>query len=152
MSRVSIYLNFMGKTEEAFRFYKSVFGTEFDTSNTGGGDIMYMNAVPSDPSQPQLPEAEQNAVMHVALPILGGTTLMGTDMLESMGHKLALGNNMSINLEPDTREETDKLFAALSEDGSEVEKLQEMFWGAYWGACVDKYGIRWMFNCAEKKS
>jgi PhnB protein len=152
MSRVSIYLNFMGNTEEAFRFYKSVFGTEFDTTSTGGAEIMYMDQVPADPGQPALPDNEKKSVMHVALPILGGTMLMGTDMLESMGHKLALGNNMSINLEPDTREETDKLFAALSEGGSEVEKLQEMFWGAYWGACVDKFGIRWMFNCAEKKS
>lgn len=149
MAKVSIYLNFMGKTEEAFRFYQKVFGTSFDTTNTNGAEFMYMKEIPADPSQPPLPENEKDSVMHVALPILGGTVIMGTDMLESIGHELKLGNNMSINLEPDTREETDRLFNALSADGSEINKPQEMFWGAYWGSCVDKYGIRWMFNCDE---
>jgi PhnB protein len=152
MSSVSIYLNFMGKTEEAFRFYKEVFGAEFDSSSTNGAEMMYMSDAPSDPSQPQLPDNEKKAVMHVALPILDGTLLMGTDMLESMGHELKLGNNVSINLEPDTRDETDRLFAKLSEGGSEIEPMQIMFWGDYWGCCVDKFGTRWMFNCTEKKS
>lgn len=76
--------------------------------------------------------------------------LMGTDAPESMGFKLNQGNNVSINLEPDTRAETDRLFAALAE-GSTVEMpLQEMFWGAYWGTLADRFGTRWMFNCAAK--
>jgi PhnB protein len=82
----------------------------------------------------------------VALPILGGTEIMGTDMLESMGHKLKIGNNTTINLEPDSNEETDRLFNALSAGGSDIAPMMDQFWGAYWGCCLDKFGIRWMFN------
>ena len=140
MARVSTYLNFMGRTEEAFEFYRSVFGTEYLDPPMRMGDV------PSDPSGPALSEAEQRMVMHVALPILGGHVLMGTDMLESMGHVLEPGNNVSINLEPDTRAETERLFAALSEGGSDVFGLEEMFWGALFGSCRDRFGIRWMWN------
>ena len=144
MSKVSIYLNFQGKTEEAFNFYKSVFGTEFI------GPIRYNKDIPAQPGMPGFPENELNKVMHVCLPILGGTNIMATDMLESMGHKLKIGNNVSINLEPDTRAETENLFNKLSEGGSDIMPLQDMFWGAYWGCCLDKFGIRWMFNCMAK--
>ena len=144
MARTSTYLNFMGKTEEAFRFYASVFGTELSP-------IHRMSDVPAAPDMPALSDAEKNAVMHVALPILGGHMLMGTDMLESMGHKLMLGNNVSLNLEPDTRAETERLFKRLSEGGKIEMPLQDMFWGDYFGHLVDKFGIHWMFNCAEKK-
>lgn len=144
MGHVSIYLNFMGKTEEAFAFYKSVFGTEYSAP------VQYMRDVPADPSQPPLPEDEKDMVMHVALPVLGGTQLMGTDMLRSMGHELRQGNNMSINLQPDARAETERLFAGLLEGGSIEMELQHMFWGDLFGAGTDKYGVRWMFNCSEK--
>ena len=144
MASVSIYLNFMGNTEEAFNFYKSVFRTEFESP------LMRMNDIPAQPGMPPLPEAEQNKVMHVTLPILGGTKIMATDMLESMGHKLMEGNNVTINLEPDSKEETDRLFNALSENGSEVAPMRDEFWG-YWGCCKDKYGVRWMFNYDKNK-
>ena len=88
--------------------------------------------------------------MHVALPILGGTKLMATDTLESMGHKLIEGNNVTINLEPDSREETDRLFSALSDGGSEIAPMRDEFWG-YWGCCKDKFGVRWMFNFEKSK-
>jgi PhnB protein len=94
--------------------------------------------------------AQAKMVMHVALPILGGHVLMGTDSPESMGFKLNQGNNVYINLEPDTRAETDRLFAALAAGGAVEQALQEMFWGAYWGCLTDRFGIRWMFNCAAK--
>jgi PhnB protein len=144
MSRVSIYLNFQGNTEEAFNFYKSVFKTEFV------GPIYRMSEVPAQPGMPPIPESEKNAVMHIQLPILGGIELQGTDMLESMGHKLKIGNNTTICLEPDSKEETDRLFNALSAGGSDAMPLQDMFWGAYWGTCLDKYGIRWMFNYTRR--
>ena len=145
MSKVSIYLNFQGNTEEAFQFYKKAFQTDFV------GPIMYNRDVPPMEGMPSLPENERGKVMHVALPILGGTVIMGTDFLESMGHKLVIGNNTTINLEPDTRAETERLFNILSEGGSSIAPLSDQFWGAYWGCCLDKYGIRWMFNCMEKK-
>ncbi len=145
MSKVSIYLNFQGNTEEAFNFYKTVFQTEF------AGPVFYNKDAPPMPGMPPLPENEQGKIMNIALPILGGTVIMGTDMLESMGHKLKIGNNVTINLEPDTREETERIYNALAEGATECMPLQDMFWGAYWGVCLDRFGIRWMFNCMEKK-
>lgn len=144
MATVSIYLNFMGNTKEAFEFYKTVFGTEYSAP------IMYNRDLPAIEGMPAFTEADKAGIMHVALPILGGTQIMGTDMLESMGHQLKIGNNTTINLEPDTREETERLYNALSEGATECMPLQDMFWGAYWGVCLDKFGIRWMFNYNKK--
>lgn len=146
MASVSTYLNFNGNTEEAFNFYKSVFGTEFQ-----GEGIMRMGDVPPQEGQPPLPEEEKNLVMHVMLPILNGHQLMGTDCTGSMGLNLKFGNNMYINLEPDTRAETDRLFKALSEGGKIETPLQDMFWGDYFGSLTDKFGVQWMFNCAGKE-
>lgn len=144
MARVSTYFNFSRNTEEAFLFYKSVFKTEFE------GPLMRFKDGPPCPGQPSLAAADANLVMHVALPILGGHRLMGTDAPGSMGFTLNQGNNVYINLEPDTRAETDRLFAALGEGGKVESALQDMFWGAYWGCLTDRFGIRWMFNCAAK--
>ena len=146
MSRVSTYLNFAGNTEEAFLFYKSVFKTEFVTP------IMRFGDGPGCPDAPPLSEAQAKLVMHVALPLLGGHVLMGTDAPESMGLKLNQGNNVYINLEPDTRADTDRLFAALREGGNVENALQDMFWGAYWGCLTDRFGVHWMFNCEVRKA
>ncbi|QQR78219.1 MAG: VOC family protein [Candidatus Moraniibacteriota bacterium] len=145
MSRVSTYLNFPRSTEAAFNFYRSVFGGEFE------GGIHRMGEVPSQEGQPPIAEADKQLVMHIVLPILGGHRLMGTDAPESMGFTVKPGNNVYINLEPDTRVETEKLFAALSAGGQVGMPLTDMFWGDYFGSCTDQYGIQWMFNCAEKK-
>lgn len=144
MARTSTYLNFDGRTEEAFRFYASAFGTE------PFGTPMRMGDVPAGPGMPELTADEKRKIMHVALPILGGHVLMGTDILPSMGHTLTFGNNVSINLEPDTREETKRLYDALAKGGERSTELQEMFWGGYFGSLVDPFGVRWMFNCEEK--
>ncbi len=145
MARVSIYLNFPRSTEEAFNFYRSIFGGEFD------GGIHRMGEVPTQEGQPPLAEADKNLVMHVALPILGGHVLMGTDAPESMGFTVKPGNNVFINLEPDTRAETERLFAGLSAGGQVGMPLTNMFWGDYFGSCTDRYGVQWMFNCSEKQ-
>lgn len=144
MSRVSTYLNFPRQTEEAFNFYKSVFGGEFE------GGIHRFSEVPPQPGQPPMSEEDKNLVMHITLPILGGHMLMGTDAPESMGFTVNMGNNVYLNLEPDTRGETDRLFAALSAGGKVEMPLQEMFWGDYYGSCKDKFGVQWMFNCTSK--
>jgi PhnB protein len=144
MSRVSVYLNFARNTEEAFNFYKQVFGTEFEDG------IHRMSEVPQQDGMPPLADADRDLVMHVVLPILGGFRLMGTDAPESMGFTVTKGNNIYINLEPDTREETERLFNALGEGGQVEMPLQEMFWGDYYGSLTDRFGIRWMFNCTEK--
>jgi uncharacterized glyoxalase superfamily protein PhnB len=98
---------------------------------------------------PPLAEADKNLIMHIELPILGGHVLMGTDAPESFGFTVNFGNNVFINLEPDGRTETDKFFAALSVGGKVGMPLQDMFWGAYFGSCTDKFGVQWMFNCAN---
>ncbi len=145
MSRVSTYLNFSGTTEQAFTFYRSVFGGEFN------GPVRRFGEAPVAPGEPPTSEGDKNLVLHVELPILGGHLLMGTDAPESMGFTVLHGNSVQINLEPDTRGEPDRLFAALSAGGAKVEMpLQDMFWGAYFGSLTDQFGIRWMFNCHGK--
>lgn len=145
MAKTSTYLNFVRSTEEAFTFYKTVFGGEFD------GGLHRMGEVPPQDGRPTLSDEDKNLVMHVALPILGGHMLMGTDAPESMGFKVNFGNNVYINLEPDSRAETERLFTALSDGGKVSMQLQEMFWGDYFGSCTDKFGVQWMFNCGAKE-
>jgi uncharacterized glyoxalase superfamily protein PhnB/uncharacterized protein YndB with AHSA1/START domain len=146
MARVSTYLNFPGNTEEAFNFYKSVFGGEF-----GGGGLQRFGDLPPMEGQPPMTEEHKKMIIHAELQITGGHHIMATDAPESMGFTVVKGNNMHINLEPDTRVETKRLFEALSKDGVVSMELQDMFWGAYFGSCTDKYGINWMFNCNESK-
>lgn len=146
MAQVSTYLNFPRNTEEAFTFYKTVFGTEFD-----GDGISRMGEAPVQEGAPELSEDDKDLVMHVSLPITGGHRLMGTDAPESMGFDVQSGNNVYINLQPDTREETERLFNALKEGGKVEMELQDMFWGDYFGSLVDRFGIHWMFACAAKK-
>jgi PhnB protein len=121
-----------------------VFGGEFE------GGIHRMSEVPPQEGQPELSEVDKNLIMHVALPLLGGVMLMGTDAPESMGFTVHFGNNVYINLQPDTRDETERLFNALSAGGTVEMQLQEMFWGDYFGSCKDKFGVQWMFNCENK--
>ena len=142
MSRVSTYLNFQGDTEAAFTFYASVFGTEFSVP------LMRFSDMPAGPGAPELPEHEQSMVLHVELPILAGHVIMGTDMLESQDQLRRLGNSATLNLEPDTREEAERLYAALSEGGSDASGLSPMPWGSLWGTCQDRFGTRWMINVA----
>lgn len=145
MAQVSTYLNFQRNTEEAFNFYRSIFGGEFSR----GGIARFSDIPPSD-DMPPIAEADRNLVMHIELPILGGHLLMGTDAPESMGFKVNVGNNVHINLEPVSRAETKRLFDALSAEGTVTMELQDMFWGAYYGSCTDKFGINWMFNLPNK--
>src|SRR4051812_41435262 len=112
MATTSIYLNFQGNTEEAFNYYKEVFNTDFI------GTIYRIKDGPPMPGAPALSEKEANSIMNIALPILGGTVIMGTDMLESFGDKLVIGNNMTINLMADSKEEVDRLYNSLSAGGS----------------------------------
>lgn len=146
MASVSTYLNFERNTEEAFNFYKSVFGGEFN-----GGGMMRFRDIPPMPGSPPIPEKDSDLVMHVELRILNSHNLMGTDAPESMGFKVVKGNNCYITLHPDTRAETKLLFDKLSAGGKVTMELQDMFWGDYYGTCTDKFGVHWMFNCGEKK-
>lgn len=144
MARVGTYLNFERSTEEAFNFYKSVFGTEFE------GEVMRLGSVPTQPGQTPVPEGDKDLIMHIVLPILGGHHLHGTDAPESMGFKLTFGENMYILLEPDTLEESQRLFDELSVDGKVEMALQKMFWDDYFASWTDKFGTKWMINYHEE--
>lgn len=137
MAVINPYLNFMGNTEDAFNFYKSVFGGEF----IGG-----INRFEGTPGSENMSEADKKKVMHVALPIGKENILMGTDMLEAFGHKMNQGNNFSISINADTKEEADRLFKGISAGGKIEMPLADAFWGAYFGMCTDKFGIQWMVN------
>ncbi len=143
MIKLNAYVNFQGNTEEAFRFYQSVFGGEFL------GNITRFKDVEGLPGRENLSEAELNGIMHVCLPI-GNDYLMGTDALEAMGHKLNMGNNFSISVHPDSREEADRIFAGLSAGGQITMPMTDMFWGDYWGSLTDKFGLQWMVNYHKK--
>jgi PhnB protein len=145
MARVNTYLNFPRNTEEAFNFYKSVFGGEFL-----GQGIMRLGDVVQPEGSPQLADGDKQLVMHVELALPGGHVLMGTDAPESMGFHLNFGDNIHISIDLDTRAETKKMFDALSEGGKITMKLDDMFWGAYYGSCTDKYGVQWMISTTEK--
>ena len=139
--KVHPYLNFDGKAEEAFMFYKSVFGGEFLAN-------MKMKEMPEGD---KLSTEEQNRIMHIALPIGEGTILMATDTVPSAGHKMVFGNQTHIMLSPETKEEADKLFDGLSKNGEIDMKMQEASWGDYFGNFTDKFGIKWMVNVAGRE-
>lgn len=141
MKAVNTYLNFNGNTEEAFNFYKSVFGGEFTTL------MRYRETPGSD----QFPNAALNKIMHVALPIGGSAVLMGTDALQSMGFTLVTGNNVHIVLYAESKEEADSLFGKLSAGGKVKMPLSDQFWGDYYGDFTDKFGICWMIIFSKNR-
>ncbi len=143
MATINPYLNFPGNTEEAFNFYKSVFGGEFLT----------LQRFKDTPESGKIPEHEKDKIVHIALPIgksPQGNVLMGTDALESMGQKLTVGNNFSITIQPESKQEAERLFNGLSAGGKVEMPLQDAFWGAYFGMFQDKFGIQWMVNFVGK--
>ena len=141
-ARVCTYLNFPGNTEEAFLFYRSVFKTEF----IGKGIERFEDVPTSTENWPPVAEEVKKMVLHVELPTVGGHILMGTDAPKEMGFTLTSGNNMHICIEPETREEADRLFSELSVGGNITMPLADMFFGAYFGEFTDKFGINWMIN------
>ena len=133
---INPYLNFDGQTEEAFNFYRSVFGGEFTT----------FQRMKDSPGGDQYPADEQNRIMHVALPIGKNNILMASDTMESMGHKLTPGNNFSLSITTDSEREADDIFNKLSAGGEITMPLERAFWGSYFGMIKDKFGIQWMVS------
>jgi PhnB protein len=144
MATVSTYLNFPRNTEEAFNFYRSVFGTEFH------GPVFRFEGIPPQEGMPPIAESDKNLVMHIALPILGGHMLMGTDAPESMGFTVNKGNNVYISLHPNSKKDADDLFNKLSAGGEVEMPMADQFWGDYFGSFKDKFGIGWMINYNEQ--
>jgi PhnB protein len=141
MATLNPYLNFKGNTEVAFNFYKSVFGGEFKE----------LQRFKNTPEADRVPENEKDKLMHISLPIGPGNILMATDALESMGHKLTVGNNFYLSLSVDSESEADKLFNGLSSGGKATTPLQKTFWGSYFGMVTDKFGINWMVSYDYKQ-
>lgn len=136
MVKLETYLNFNGNTEEVFEFYKSVFGGEFSS-------LVRFRDMPMPGVE--LSETDAAKIMHISLPI-GKSTLMGTDSLESMGMLLNQGNNVNIFIVPDSKDEADRIFAALSAGGEVEMPMSLQPWGDYYGSFRDKFGIQWMIN------
>ena len=139
MATLNTYLNFNGNTEEAFVFYKSVFGGEFKM----------LQRMKDAPGADKLSQEEQQKIMHVALPI-GGNILMGTDVMESMP-PATFGTNTSISVDTASEEEATNIFNGLAAGGQVTMPLQKTFWGALFGMLTDKFGVQWMFNYDYKE-
>ena len=142
MTVMNSYLNFQGNTEEAFKFYKSVFGGEFSS-------LVRFKDMPMEGMD--VPEDDKDKIMHISLPIGKNQILMASDALESLGQKTVFGNNIYISLHPDSREMADKLFNALSEGGTVEMPLADQEWDDYFGSLFDKFGVPWMVMFHEVK-
>ncbi|MDE0191864.1 MAG: VOC family protein [Gammaproteobacteria bacterium] len=132
---LSTYLTFDGNCRDAFEFYRSVFGTEFEVISTFA----------EGPEDMEVPDADKDKVMHVTLPI-GTSVLMGSDN-SPYGPPVVVGNNFSISVTTENREESDAVIGKLSQDGTVSMPMQETFWGSYFGTCTDRFGINWMVSC-----
>lgn len=143
MPKFNTYLNFAGNTEEAFNFYKSVFGGEFSS-------VVRFKDMPMEGVN--IPKEDENKIMHIGLPIGKDNVLMATDALTSMGQKFVQGNNVHISIHPDSKEEADRIFNALSAGGTIEMPIADQMWGDYYGSFKDKFGVQWMVNYSPKKN
>jgi PhnB protein len=136
--KIHSYLNFENKTEEAFRFYERVLGGKLT-------DIHRFGAIPAGGGF-ELSDEQKNLVMHVGLQLPDGQMIMGSDMIAGMGPKRVEGNNFSISVHPDSRQDADRIFNALAEGGTVTMPMADQFWGDYFGSLTDRFGINWMVN------
>ena len=136
MAKVNLYINLNGTTEEAFKFYRSVFG----------GELIGLQRFKDTPAVENLSADDGDKLMHVSLPLGENLLLHGTDMLESRGQTLVAGNNFNLMIEANSKAEAEQFFSKLSAGGKDISPLREEFWGAYYGSFTDKFGIQWMVN------
>ena len=141
MASLHAYINFDGNCEEAFNYYKSVFGTEFIMLSR------FSEMPPQDGME--LSEADMNKIMHVSLPISADHILMGSDTGGEWASELKTGNNITLSIGTDSKEQADEFFARLSEGGKASMPMDTTFWGSYFGMCTDKFGIHWMISFSE---
>lgn len=139
MKKLNPYLNFNGNTEEAFLFYKSVFGGEFSN----------LSRFRDMPGSEKMPEADKDKILNISFPI-GQNVLMGTDILESLNQHITIGDNFSISISIDDEKEIRRLFDGLAAGGQIIMPLSKESWSALFGICKDKFGIQWMLNYVQK--
>jgi PhnB protein len=140
--KIHTYLNFENKTEDAFRFYEKVLGGTLT-------EIHRFGSMPAHGGFELTPE-QKNRVMHVGLALSDGQMLMGSDMLEGMGPTRVEGNNFSISVHPDSRDEADRIFNGLAEGGTITMPMADQFWGDYFGSLKDRFGVNWMVNYSAR--
>ena len=145
MSTVNIYLNFDGNCEEAFLFYRSVIGGEFNYVGRFG-------EMPPQEGTPPLPASMADKIMHISLPVSKETILMGSDTGDQWSPSFSKGNNFSIYLAAESRSDADRLFAGLSEGGKITMPLSDTFWGDYFGSFEDKFGVNWMVSHSAEQA
>ncbi len=143
MKKLNIYLNFAGHAEEAFTFYRSVFGGEFSA-------VVRFKDMPMEGAK--IPKEDETKIMHIALPIGKDDILMASDALESMGQRLTQGNNVYLSVHPDTKEEAGRIFGALCSGGAIEMAIADQPWGDYYGSLKDKFGVLWMVNYSYPKT
>lgn len=143
MPSVNVYLTFNGNCEEAFNFYKSVFGGEFPY-------VGRYKDMPQEGGKPIAPE-EGERIMHMSLPIGNGTMIMGSDTGGEWASSYKPGNNFSISINADSKEEADRIFNGLSAGGQVAMPMNKTFWGDYFGMWADKFGINWMMSFNENQ-
>ena len=139
MTTVNVYLNFNGNCEEAFNFYKSVFGGEFPY-------IGRFKDMPPQEGMPALSKDMEDKIMHVSLPISKETMLMGSDTGGEWAPKFVQGNNFAISITTDNKEDADRFFNELSKGGNVTMPMDNTFWGDYFGMFADKFGVNWMVS------
>lgn len=136
MLAINPYLFFPGTAEEAFNFYKSVFGGEF----------IMVQRIGDTPESHKFTDAEKEKIMHIALPLGKGNVLMASDMVQSMSGPYIPGNNFTISIGTGSEEEADKMYNGLAQGGKSTMPMQKTFWGSYFGMLVDRFGIHWMVS------
>jgi PhnB protein len=144
MTTVNVYLTFKGNCEEAFSFYKSVFGGEFPYIGK------YKDMPPQEGMAPISKEGGEK-IMHVSLPISKETMLMGSDTGGEWASGYTQGNNFSISITTDSKEEADRLYNGLSAGGKATMPMSKTFWSSYFGMFTDKFGINWMVSFDERQ-
>lgn len=144
MTTVNVYLTFKGNCEEAFNFYRSVLGGEFQ----------YVGRFGEMPPQEgmQMPESDKNKIMHISLPVSKETILMGSDTGGEWAPDFREGNNFSISVNTDSTQEADRVFNGLSAGGNITMPIADTFWGSYFGMLTDKFGINWMVSFEKRSS
>ena len=139
--KIHPYLNFLGKTEEALRFYERVLGGKLTEFHRFG-------SIPAQGGFELTPE-QKNLVMHVSLILPGGQMIMASDTIAGMGPQRVEGNNISISVDPDSRAEADRVFNGLAQGGTVTMPIADQFWGDYFGSLTDRFGINWMVNYTD---
>lgn len=143
MAAVNPYILFNGNCEAAFNYYKSVFG----------GDFTMLSRFSEMPPQEgvELSDEDGKLIMHVSLPVGEGTILMGSDAGGESAPEVVVGNNITISITAESKEQADLLFKGLSDGGKVTMPLDNTFWGSYFGMCTDQFDVNWMISFGESQ-